>query len=165
MIDGTPPPEFEYLFARNPEIVKYPNDVLRTIAASVENVDSDIKKIIKKMRDILLSTSGIGLAAPQIGVSKRIIYVDSRVIVNPEIVHIGRLNTISQEGCLSVPGLWGEVLRSSEIKLTGLNHKGENLILNLIGREAIIAQHEIDHLDGIMFFDKANPSSLRWEHP
>lgn len=162
---GPPPSEFEYLFKRNPDIVKYPNDVLRTVASPVEIVDSDVKKIIKKMRDVLLSTSGIGLAAPQIGISKRIIYVDSRAIINPEIVHKGKANIISQEGCLSVPGLWGEVLRSSEIQITGLNNKGEDLILNLLHREAVIAQHEIDHLNGIMFFEKANPDSLRWEHP
>lgn len=157
------PDSYISLFKNNKEIVKYPNEILRQSAVDVL-LNEDISKTIKKMSDVLRKTNGVGIAAPQIGVSKRIIIVkqgQSRVLINPEIQEYSG-NYISEEGCLSVPGLWGKVERYQKITVSGILPNGKNVVLNLADMEAVVLQHEIDHLNGIMFFDKAIPDSLHW---
>lgn len=150
-------------FRNNNGVVKYPNDVLRLVASQVENLD-DAKKVISKMSPILHDTHGIGLAAPQIGESKRIILIRHEqryALVNPVIEEFSGM-FLADEGCLSVPGLWGKVLRHEKIVLRGTSPHGKEIVLKLEGMNAVVPQHEIDHLDGIMFFDKAIQDSLHW---
>jgi len=160
------PDLYTSMFHNKNGIVKYPNDVLRQKANLVESLD-DAKKVISKMSPILRDTQGVGLAAPQIGVSKRIIVVRHEqryALVNPFIEEYSG-SYLADEGCLSVPGLWGKVLRHEKIVLRGTSPHGKDVVLKLDGMGAVVPQHEIDHLDGVMFFDKALKDSLYWWSP
>lgn len=159
------PDEFKYLYDHNKSVIKYPAELLRTKSESVGIVNKHVKSTIKKMRDIMMGSRGAGISAVQIGVLERIIFVRSRVLINPEIIFASEDQAVDIEGCLSIPGLWGDVSRSTAITVKARNNNGEDIIVKLKGDEAIIAQHEIDHLNGILFIDRAIPSTLKWEHP
>jgi peptide deformylase len=142
------------------KIVQYGDKVLKKVSKKVDKIDNEIIDIIKDMKDTLYSTTGIGLAAPQIGISKRIILIDLReneepiILINPEIVDkIGK--EISIEGCLSYEGYEGELIRPKKVTVKGLNVKGEEV--QYIAEELLCRAfcHEIDHLDGIMYVDRA----------
>jgi peptide deformylase len=144
------------------EIVTYPNPVLARRAEEVEKVDRKIRKLIRDMVDTMYANGGIGLAAPQVGVSKRIAVVDIRIydpsstlicIVNPEVVAEGE-EIIHEEGCLSVPGCIDGVKRRKWIKVRGLNERGREIEIEGEGMLAIALQHEIDHLNGRVILDR-----------
>lgn len=154
------------LFQDNRDVIKYPDTILRTQSLLVENLD-DAQSVISKMSSILSNTTGVGLAAPQIGENKRIIIIKHEkrhVIINPVIEESSGF-TVADEGCLSIPGLWGKVIRCEKVVLRGLSQHGKELVLHLSGMGAIVAQHEIDHLNGVLFFDKALKESLYWWCP
>ncbi len=144
------------------EIVVYPADVLRRKAEYVKDIDDGVVNLIKDMLDTMYENKGIGLAAPQIGVSKRIITVDIEwpekdrrnpiVVINPEIV-LKEDEIKSQERCLSLPGISDTIKRSRYVKVKGLDANGN--VVELEGEDllAIVFQHEIDHLDGLVFID------------
>lgn len=160
------PDLYSPLFQDNEAIIKYPNVILRTQSLLVEDLD-DAKIIISKMLSVLNNTTGVGLAAPQIGENKQIIIIKHEkrhVIINPVIEEYSGFN-IADEGCLSVPGLWGKVIRCEKIVLRGLSQHGKELVLSLNGMGAVVAQHEIDHLNGVLFFDKVLKDSLYWWCP
>jgi len=140
------------------QIVKYPNDVLREKARPVKAVTPQIKKLLNNMFDTMRLAGGVGLAAPQIGISKRLIVVeinDERLaLINPEITAFTGRET-GTEGCLSLPGVWGEVERAAQVEVRALNEDGRNITLRADGYLARALQHEIDHLDGILFIDRA----------
>lgn len=151
------------LFNNNNGVVKYPNDVLRKIAEPV-GTNEDVSKIITQMSDILGKTTGIGLAAPQIGISKRIIMIRHNkryALINPVIEDASGVFT-ADEGCMSIPNLWGHVVRHQSITLRGTSPHGKEVVLKLTDMEAVVPQHEIDHLDGVLFIDKTIPKSLNW---
>lgn len=106
----------------------------------------------------MVVADGVGLAAPQIGIQERIIAVQERdgigVYANPEITKRSDATQIGEEGCLSVPGTFGVVERAKRITVTALNRHGRRVEMNLSGFPAVVFQHEIDHLDGILFIDK-----------
>ena len=139
-------------------IVETGDDVLREIAREVPKITSNIVKLLINMRDTMYANKGVGLAAPQVGVSKRIIVVDAGdgliELINPVICDASGEET-DTEGCLSVPEWMGDVSRAAKIVVSGLDRNGKELEINAAGFLARVLQHEIDHLEGILFTDKA----------
>lgn len=143
-------------------IVTYGNDVLRAHAQEVE-FDDEVRALIERMYEIMVEARGYGLAAPQIGISKRIFVYDigegHHALVNPKILSTSGEET-SIEGCLSIPGLQGEVARAARVTITGINEEGKTVKIKGEGLLARVFQHEMDHLDGRMFIDRADPDTL-----
>jgi peptide deformylase len=143
------------------QIKIYPDPVLRKKARQVEKVGNDERKLAYDMIETMRSANGVGLAAPQVGTSKRIIVIedmeaDSRIaltLINPKITQ-KKEKVKFCEGCLSLPGVSSDVVRPKFITVEALNLDGDMLKINADGLLARIIQHEIDHLDGIMFIDK-----------
>ena len=145
------------------KIVTYGNDILRAKAEDIQEIDQEIRDLIPRMYQIMYDSRGVGLAGPQIGISKRIFVYDigegPHALINPNIVKsTGEVWGI--EGCLSIPGLQGEVPRADRITVTGLDENGEQVKINAEDYLARVFQHEIDHLDGMMFIDRADPETL-----
>ena len=140
-------------------IIEIPDPVLRKRARKVRRIDKSILKLANNMVDTLREAGGVGLAANQVGKLQRIIVIqlpdecDARIYVNPEIVKIEGQREV-EEGCLSIPDIQGRVSRFSRISLEGLDHEGKNYQEEFEGFAARICQHETDHLDGMIFFDK-----------
>ncbi|WP_078547224.1 peptide deformylase [Litchfieldia alkalitelluris] len=140
-------------------IVEYPAEVLEKPCERVTQFDSSLNKLLNSMYDTMLEADGVGLAAPQIGISKRIAIVDigdknGRIdFINPTIIESNGEQT-GPEGCLSFPDLFGEVKRSDSIKVRAQNRRGKTFVLEAEGFLARAIQHEIDHLDGILFTTK-----------
>lgn len=139
-------------------VVEDGDDVLRQKAREVPRITSNIIKLLDNMRDTMYAYKGVGLAAPQIGVSKRVIVVDVGEglieMINPVIMET-RGEMVDIEGCLSLPDLVGEVKRAAVVRVKGLNRAGEEIEIKAEGFAARAFQHEIDHLDGILFIDLA----------
>ncbi|NMB45856.1 MAG: peptide deformylase [Firmicutes bacterium] len=139
------------------EIVKEGDPVLRQQAEPVTQVTKRIRKLIKDMLETMYSADGVGLAAPQVGVSQRIIVVDVGegpvALINPEIEEASG-EEIDVEGCLSIPGAFGYVRRAQEVLVTGQNESGRNTRIRAEGFFARALQHEIDHLEGVLFIDR-----------
>ncbi len=140
------------------QIVKKGDPVLRKKARPVPKVDDKIRKLMKNMAETMYHAQGVGLAAPQVGISKRVIVVD----VGDELLSLANpVMTASTgiqkgpEGCLSVPGFCGNVVRANKITIEALNEADEKIIIHAEGFKARALQHEMDHLDGILFTDKA----------
>ncbi|MBN2585206.1 peptide deformylase [Patescibacteria group bacterium] len=151
------------------KILLYTDARLRKKSVKVARVDVATKKLIKDMVETMRTDFGVGLSAPQVGVFKRIIayeYIkpagsletcDSiplRVLINPEITHFSKTTEVGEEGCLSFPNLYGDVRRSKKIKVMALDANGKPIEFEAKGLEARVIQHEIDHLDGILFVDR-----------
>jgi len=139
------------------------NEILRAKAAPVEQIDKSIRKLIQNMVDTMDKANGLGLAAPQVGFDKRVIVVilnydtDHEIImplINPEIVYFSEKENICEEGCLSLPGIWKPVKRSSIIRVKFLDLKGDKQLLEVEDMNARVVQHEVDHLNGILFVDR-----------
>ncbi|HWP31921.1 MAG TPA: peptide deformylase [Fimbriimonadales bacterium] len=165
------PEEFRHLWEYSKErpVVKYPAEVLRKKAAPVEQVDKKIKKLIQRMTEVVEQANGIGLAAPQIGESLRVIVIaipdkPIQALINPEILK-AEGEAVGVEGCLSLPGLYGEVKRAERVEVSYLSPEGRLIRTQMEDLAARVVQHEIDHLDGILFIDRADLSTLRWEIP
>jgi peptide deformylase len=134
------------------------DEVLRKKAREVEVIDDKIVTILKDMADTLHSTdNGVGLAAPQVGILKRIVVIDIgeglMEIINPVRMDESGEQTYV-EGCLSVPGVYGEVIRPAKVTVEYLDGKGRKNKVNADGMLAVVLSHEIDHLDGVLFKDK-----------
>lgn len=132
--------------------------VLRRKADRVQQVDKALARLLDDMVDTMYAANGIGLAGPQIGVSRRILVIDAGdgpiQMINPRIVdQKGRQS--GTEGCLSIPAIYGEVERWKDIVVKGLNAQGEPVIYEANGLLSVVFQHEIDHLDGRLFTDLA----------
>jgi peptide deformylase len=134
------------------------NDLLRGTAQPVQTIDKTIVNLGKKMVETMKKKGGVGLAAPQVGVMKRIIVTTlqsmSYVMINPEILSFSAECSTREEGCLSLPQKFGDVTRSEKITVRYMNIEGEKKEDVLSGLEARIVQHEIDHLNGILFTDR-----------
>ena len=137
----------------------YKEEVLRKKSRKVDVVNNRIKILIEDMLDTMYEAEGVGLAAPQVGILKRVIVVDiddgagPLALINPEILYSEGL-TIEEEGCLSIPGEMGSVERPQKIKVKALNEEGEKVEIEAEDLLARALSHEIDHLDGILFTDK-----------
>lgn len=139
-------------------IVRYPDPVLREKAREVTRITPNLKRMVQNMAETMYDAKGIGLAAPQIGISKRVVIVDLgeglTTLINPVIVKTSGKQR-GKEGCLSFPGLWGDVDRAESVEVRGLDLNGEEIYIAAQGYLARALQHEIDHLDGIVFTDRA----------
>ena len=140
-------------------ILEFPDPRLRTKALPVGAVDGELRELIDDMLETMYAAKGIGLAATQVNVHRRVLVTDvsearnaPRVFVNPEILSRDGTET-SQEGCLSVPGYYDEVERAARIRVRALDGNGKSFEEDLDGLLAICVQHEIDHLDGKLFVD------------
>ncbi|KXS49856.1 peptide deformylase [Halanaerobium congolense] len=132
--------------------------VLRSKSKKIDKVTKKTNDLIDNMFDTMYEEEGVGLAAPQVGILKRIAVVDIRednkvVLINPEIIE-EEGKAIMEEGCLSIPGETGDVIRSQKIKVRSLNREGKQIEFEAEGFEARAIQHEMDHLDGVLFVDK-----------
>jgi peptide deformylase len=147
------------------DIITYPNDVLRKQAKAVTKLEPGMKTLIQDMVDTLRMANGLGLAANQIGVLQKILVYDDGsglgVLINPEIVS-AEGEQIGPEACLSVPGIQGEVRRANVITVKGKDRQGKPIKIKAEGLLARIFQHEIDHLNGTLFIDRAEAGSLRY---
>jgi peptide deformylase len=144
--------------------------ILKKRASAVDRLSAQDKKLIDDMIETMLAADGAGLAAPQVGVGKRIFVFrrgeDVHAIINPKIVRReGR--KIGDEGCLSIPGVQAKVERAARVTITGRDEKGKVVSFDCEdgdkqGRAATCVQHELDHLDGILYVEKAEPETLSW---
>lgn len=152
----------------NTEIVKYGNDVLRAKAADITEIDDEVRDLIQYMYQAMVEHRGYGVAGPQVGVSKRIFVYDigegPHTLINPEIISSGGEDWMI-EGCLSIPGLQGEVPRAERVVVTGIDENGEQVKIKANGLLARVFQHEIDHLNGMLFVDRADPETLETVSP
>ena len=142
--------------------------VLREKAAPVEAVTDDVRRLVRDMMDTMYDAEGIGLAAPQVGISERILVVDVgdedengqvHALINPVIVEFGKETEKASEGCLSIPGIEEMVNRPARVIVEALNPDGDPVRIQAEGLLARALQHEVDHLDGILFVDRL--SSLK----
>lgn len=164
------------------KIVTLPEPVLRRKAKAVTKFDKDLQATIEDMVETMREAPGVGLAAPQIGLSERLIVVEYYeheedeekdeegeeapkkvwAMLNPEILKASEEKVMGVEGCLSIPNLVGEVERHAEIQIKGLNRHGKPMKVKAKGWLARIFQHEIDHLNGVLFTDRA---TRVWQPP
>ncbi|MFT6086324.1 MAG: peptide deformylase [Glaciecola sp.] len=144
-------------------VLTFPDERLRTVATSVEDVNEEIQTLVDDMFDTMKDEKGIGLAASQIDVHKRVVVMDvseeqdePRVFINPQIIK-EEGSTISEEGCLSVPNNYAKVERSEKVTVTALDRDGKPFELEAEGLLAICIQHELDHLKGKLLVDYLSP--------
>lgn len=141
---------------------KYGDPVLRRRAARVESVTPELRKTIADMIDTMYDEVGLGLAAPQIGVSLRLMVVtdeegrEARALVNPVITEQGG-EVVAEEGCLSIPGIFAPVRRAEWVRLEAQDPDGKPVAIAARGLRARVFQHEMDHLDGVLFIDRLDP--------
>ncbi|HEY8004122.1 MAG TPA: peptide deformylase [Phenylobacterium sp.] len=144
------------------EILVVPDPMLKQVSKPVERVDDALRALMDDMLETMYAAPGIGLAAIQIGVAKRVIVMDisrqedprePRYFVNPEILWASEETLPYEEGCLSVPEIYDEVERPAKVKLRYLNYQGETIEEDAEGLYAVCIQHEMDHLDGVLFID------------
>ena len=144
------------------EILTVPNPVLKTVSKPVETVTDETRALMDDMLETMYAAPGIGLAAVQIGVAKRIIVMDlsreegvkePRYFVNPEILWRSEETVPYEEGCLSVPEIYDEIERPAKVRLRYLNYAGEQVEEEAEGLYAVCIQHEMDHLEGVLFID------------
>jgi peptide deformylase len=155
-------------------IVYVPDERLRTPSQKIGRLDAQVRRLAADMRETMIDAHGVGLAAPQVGVMRRLIVIGIQKghdedypdgldlsLVNPELVRFGGKQT-SDEGCLSIPGWVGEVARYDRVTVKALDLDGKEVRIKAQGYLAVVLQHEIDHLDGILFTDRmADPGALR----
>lgn len=138
-------------------ILKYPEPVLRSKAKKIENIDGKVKELADGMVEAMAKASGIGLAAPQIGELARLIIVDVaeefHILINPQLLEVGDEAVAEPEGCLSIPGVEAEVNRPWEVLVKAVTLSGKEVELHREGLLARVLQHEIDHLNGVLFID------------
>ncbi|HHT66398.1 MAG TPA: peptide deformylase [Clostridiales bacterium] len=139
------------------------DEILRKKSKTVDKIDERVQILISDMIDTMHHADGVGLAAPQIGVLKRIVVIDVgegvQALINPEIVSQTGEQT-EYEGCLSIPGVRAQVKRPADVVVKALDRDGREIEIKGTGLMAIALCHELDHLDGILFIDKAIPESI-----
>jgi peptide deformylase len=148
------------------QIRQYPDAALRLAARPVEEFDEGLRRLVERMKVLMHDANGVGLAAPQVGVLQRlfVFQVDEDDVValaNPEIVEVGDEASVSDEGCLSIQGVLVPVERPSTIAIVGRDELGDEVRYDLEEPYARIAQHERDHLDGVLILDRTTPEARR----
>lgn len=148
------------------KIVKYPNPILRRKSKEVKEIDGCVIKLIDDMVETMYAAPGLGLAAPQVGVNERILVIDPSAgedksklikIINPVIVEADG-EVIEEEGCLSIPGEYANVRRAAKVLVKGLDVDGKEVEIEAEDLLARAFQHEIDHLNGVLFIDRLSPT-------
>ena len=154
------------------EILLYPDPILKKVSEPIERLDSATDNLVQDLVDTMLASGhSVGVAAPQIGVTRRVVVVDVSgskmgrdnnhgllTMINPEIIR-KEGNKVMREGCMSVPDYTGNVTRAKSIVVQFLDRDGRERVINSSGFEAVAIQHELDHLDGLLFLDRV--SSLK----
>ena len=144
------------------EILVVPDPVLKLVTEPVAQVDDELRALMDDMLETMYDAPGIGLAAIQVGVPKRVIVMDiagpdepkaPRYFVNPEIIWASEDTAPYEEGCLSIPDIYDEVERPARVKLKYLNYQGDEVVEDAEGLFAVCIQHEMDHLEGVLFID------------
>jgi len=144
--------------------------VLKKRASAISRITKAERQLIEDMKETMLAADGAGLAAPQVGVSKRIftfrIGDEIHVLINPRILK-REGSVVGEEGCLSIPGVQGEVQRAQYVTITGKDENGKSVTYHLedgeeTGRAGTCVQHELDHLDGVLYVEKVEPETLSW---
>jgi len=142
------------------KIILYPDKILKRKSEEVGEVNEEIRILAGEMVEIMVKEDGIGLAAPQVGILKRIIVVmmekGPETFVNPRIIVKSKETEIMEEGCLCLPGVFLKIKRAKKVEVEALNLQGEKVRMKTEGLTARIFQHEIDHLEGILFIDRAS---------
>jgi peptide deformylase len=145
-------------------LLYYPDPKLLTVAKPVQAVDARIKKLIGDMLETMYDASGVGLAATQVDVHERLIVIDLSeqrnsplVLINPELIWASSDKQVSDEGCLSVPGIYDEVERAAAVRVSALDGDGDARIIEADGMLAVCIQHEMDHLKGKVFVEYLSP--------
>ena len=143
-------------------ILVLPDQRLRTVADTVDKIDDEVKKLARDMLDTMYAAPGIGLAAPQVGELKRVVVMDLAkdgeppdpiVMINPEILKFSEDTVTTEEGCLSIPDLYYDVERPAEVTVRYTDLDGKTVTRDATDRLAICVQHELDHLDGVLYID------------
>lgn len=143
-------------------LIILPDPLLREVSKPVERVDADILKLADDMLETMYEAPGIGLAAVQIGVARRMLVLDVAregedkqplVVINPEIIAASEARSVYEEGCLSIPDYYAEVERPADVTVRFINRAGKEETLEATGLLATCMQHEIDHLNGVLFID------------
>ena len=144
------------------KILTVPDPILRKKCEPLENVDASTKKLMDDMLETMYAAPGIGLAATQIGILKRLVVIDISkekekrnpiFLVNPQIIHQSNKTSVYEEGCLSLPGQYAEIERPAECTIKYVDYNGKEKELNAKGLLATCIQHEVDHLNGVLFID------------
>lgn len=154
----------------------YGENVLREKAGKIENIDNEIKQLAEDMLETMAEANGVGLAGNQVGVLKRIIALDippeseeerhfKEVLINPEFTYKSDEKCFGEEGCLSLPGVYSEVERSAEVEVKYLDLDGNERKVRADGLFAVALQHEIDHLDGLVFVERVDDVTKRTLKP
>lgn len=144
------------------DVVKNPNEILRKVSEPISDADlmsDEMQALIDEMKETMKIENGVGLAAPQIGKHIRLIIADTKegakAFINPKIISTSTKIVEGEEGCLSIPGVFGIVDRHKTVKIKAKDRHGNPVRMKAGGLLSVIFQHEIDHLDGILFIDKA----------
>ena len=144
------------------QILTEPNKILRQKSILVEKVDQDLQKLMDDMLETMYAAPGIGLAAIQVGILKRLVVIDISkdeekkkplFLINPQIIHQSKKTSVYEEGCLSLPGQFAEIERPAECTIKYIDYNGKKKDLKSDGLLATCIQHEVDHLNGILFID------------
>jgi peptide deformylase len=148
------------------KIFEYPDPILKEKSSEVEKIDDELRKFMDDMLETMYDATGVGLAAPQVGVSKRIIVIDIEqdreegikgnpiFMINPEVIWRADEIICGEEGCISIPEQRAEVERFAAIRVKYLDYHGKEQEITAEGYAAIVVQHELDHLDGILYIDR-----------
>lgn len=148
-------------------IVNYPHPTLRHVSKPVKRVDAELQQTVRKMFDLMYEARGIGLAANQVDLPLRLFIVnlaanpsegEELVFINP-VLNFPKGSDQAEEGCLSLPGLYGPVVRPARVRVTAYNLSGQEMHADLDGLFARVVQHELDHLDGVLFPDRMTPAA------
>jgi peptide deformylase len=143
-------------------IVNYPHPTLRHKSKPIQRVDAELRQIVRQMFDLMYQAKGVGLAANQVDLPFRLFIVNTQanpkegeelVFINPVVLD-PKGSDEAEEGCLSLPGLYGQVKRPKQVRLNAFNLQGQEITADLSGLPARVVQHELDHLDGILFIDR-----------
>ncbi len=169
--EGRPTPEErrEWRVAALRLVRQYPDPALRNAATAVAEVDDEVQQLAERMLDVMERAHGVGLAAPQLGILRRILVYrasdedEPKVLINPELVELSDETEVGTEGCLSLLGgeLQVPVARHLRVRVSGRDASGDAVDKDVEGFEARVIQHEIDHLDGILIFDRAEDQERR----
>ena len=149
------------------QIRQYPDPALRMKAHDVESFDGDLARLVEQLEHLLVDANGLGLAATQLGVLRRVFALrpdpegESQVLVNPRLVEGAGENVSDDEGCLSLQGVVMPVERHERVTVEAQDPEGKDVRLELEGLPARVAQHELDHLDGILILDRTTPEARR----
>jgi peptide deformylase len=143
-------------------IILLPDPILREVASPLERVDDDTRRLLNDMLETMYDAPGVGLAGPQVGIGRRILVMDPSpreeapeplALINPEILEFGEERQVGEEGCLSIPEIFAEVERPAWVHVRYIDRDGKLAERRFEGRPAVILQHEVDHLNGVLFID------------